>query len=73
MHSLSSLLAPTKLVPLSDRITFSCPRFEMNLLSASKNESVDRSPANPVCIALFVRHINKTLYRLARSVVDLAF
>ena len=73
MHSLRFLLPPTKLVPLSDCITFMCPRLEMNLLSASKNKSVDRSPANSMSIALVVRHVNKTPYRLARPVVNLVF
>ena len=60
MYSLSSLLAPTKLVLLSDYITFMCLRFEMNL-SASKNEFVDNSAANLMWIALVIRHVNKTL------------
>ena len=37
--------APTKFVPLSDLVMFTLPSLEMNLLSASLNPSVDRSPA----------------------------
>lgn len=50
-----------------------CTRLEINPLSASKNESVDRSLANLMWVSLFVRHVNKTPYRLAKPVFDLAF
>ena len=70
---MSSLLATTKLVPLSNRITCMCTRFEINPLSARKNESVDRSLANSMWVAVFVRHVNKTPYHLAKPVFDLAF
>ena len=60
MYSLSSLLAPTKLVLLSDYITFMFLHLKMNF-SASKNEFVDSSAANLKWIALVVRHVNKTV------------
>ena len=48
-----------------------CPRLEMNLLSAGKNESVDSSPTNSIWALLIVRCVSKTPYRLARPVVGL--
>ena len=44
--SASSLSAPTKLLPLSERIDLGFPLLPRNLLRAIVNESVVRSPAN---------------------------
>ena len=43
----------------------------MNLLRANKNESVDKAPANSIWIAWVVRHVNITLKRLVRALVNL--
>ena len=43
----------------------------MNLLRANKNESVDKAPANSIWTARVVRHVNITLKRLVRALVNL--
>ena len=70
---MSSLLAITKLIPFSNRIACMCPRLEITSHSASNNESVDRSLASSMWVALVFRHVNETPYRLTRPVFDLVF
>ena len=72
-HDFNSLLAPTKLVPLYDRITCTFPHLDMNVRRVSVNASVDKSLANSIWIALAVRHVNSTPYLFAESEFDFVF
>ena len=72
-HDFNSLFAPTKLVPLSDRITCTFPRFDMNLRRVNINASVDKFLADSKWTALVVRHVNSTPYFFAVPEFDLAF
>ena len=56
---------------LSDRMILTQPRLEINIFRTSKNECVDKSPANSIWIARVVRHVNITQERLIRALVDL--
>jgi hypothetical protein len=55
--SFNSLSAPTKLVPLSERIVAQCPRRDINRRKAAMKASVIRSLTNSMCTALVARHI----------------
>ena len=57
--SRSSRLAPTKLVPLSERIVEGQPLLSVNLESAARNASEVRSDTSSMCTALVVQQINK--------------
>ena len=72
-HDFNPFSAPTKLVPLSGRITCTFPRVDMNLQRVNINASVDKSSANSLWTALVVRHVNSTPYLLAVPEFDLAF
>ena len=67
------MFAPTKLVPLSDRITCTFPRFDMNLLRVNINASVDKFLADSKWTGVVVRHVNSTPYFFAVPEFDLVF
>ena len=56
--SFNSLLAPTKLVPLSERIVAKYPRRAMNRQRVARNASDVRSLTNSMWAALVARHTN---------------
>jgi hypothetical protein len=55
--SFNSLLAPTKLVPLSESIVAQCPHRDINRRKAAMKASVVRSLSNSICAALVARHM----------------
>ena len=56
---------PTKLVPMSDRNSFTGPRIvEVKHLRAFKNEEELISSNTSVRVALFTRHMNKAAHLL---------
>jgi len=56
--------APTKLVPLSERISCGHPRREMNLDSTARKSSVDSEEHRSKCTALVERQTNTAAYDL---------
>ena len=60
--SFNSLLAPTKVVPLSDVIILTLPRLAMNFFGAKINESVCIEFVISICTALLARHVNIAPY-----------
>ena len=69
----NSFSAPTKLVPLSEKIMLMFPRHEMILPSDMMNESVDKSPATYKCMTRVVKHVNSTPYLFLFPWVDRVF
>ena len=67
----NSFEAPTKLVPLSDFIIFTLSLLEMNLLTASMNSSVEKSPVISRWTTLVVKQVNRAIYLLAVAWLDL--
>jgi hypothetical protein len=59
--SLSSRSAPTKFVPLSERITSGIPLRDINRLIALMQESVSREFAISKCTALTFKQVNMTI------------
>ncbi|KAG5868961.1 hypothetical protein JTB14_001560 [Gonioctena quinquepunctata] len=57
--SLSSRSAPTKFVPLSDRICFGCPRRQIKRLIARIVELISRDAATSICTVLIVSHVKR--------------
>ena len=73
-HYLSSLLAPTKLVPLSERIVLGLPLRQRNLLKAIIKESVLKSPPNSKWAArVVVRHFKRQPHLFSGPLSLLAF
>ena len=71
IHDFNSFSAPTKFLPLSERIILTSPRLEINRLSDNKNESVVRSPANSKWTTRVFKQVKITPYRLAFTAFDL--
>ena len=67
----SSHLAPTKLVPLSERIFLGFPLRLRNLLKAMINESVLKSPASSKWTAQVVKQVNPHLFFRASSFLNI--
>lgn len=63
---ISSFLAPTKFVPLSDQICCTWPRLHTNLLMALMQESVSREQAISRWTALQDKHVKSTPYLFTR-------
>ncbi len=63
---LNSCSAPTKLVPLSDRNSLTCPRLAMKRQNALMQESVSSDEATSVCTALIAKHVKITPYLFTR-------
>lgn len=62
MAVLSSGSAPTKFVPLSERISITCPLPAMNQRMALLQESVSKEEATSVCTALIAKQVKMTPY-----------
>ena len=60
--SLNSLSAATKFVPLSLRMTVTCPLLQVKRRIALMQESVSRLSATSICTALRARQVNNTPY-----------
>ncbi len=63
---LNSCSAPTKLVPLSDRNSLTCPRLAMKRRNALMQESVSSNEATSLCTALIAKHVKITPYLFTR-------
>ena len=72
-HCLSSLLAPTKLVPLSERIVLGLPLRQRNLLKAIIKESVLKPPPSSKWAARVVRHFKRQPHLFSGPLSLLAF
>ena len=57
----NSLLAPTKSVSFSDRITCTFPRLDISLQRNSINALDDKHLANSIWTAFVVKHVNSNL------------
>ena len=68
--SRSSRLAPTKLVPLSERVVEGQPLLSVNQESAARNASEVRSDTSSMCTALEVQQINKQAYDSSRHMTQ---
>lgn len=66
MARLNSRSAPTKLVPLSDLNSLTCPRLAMKRRNALMQESVSSDEATLTCIALIAKHMKITPYLFTR-------
>ena len=66
----NSSSAPTKLVPLSEKMMLMFPPREMNFVSDMMSESADKSPATSKCMERVVKHVNSTPYLLLLHWVD---
>ena len=66
----NSFSAPTKLVPLSEKMMLMFPPREMNFVSDMMSESADKSPATSKCMERVVKHVNSTPYLLLLPWVD---
>jgi len=60
----SSLQAPTKFAPLSERRSLAGPRIEKNLINALIKLSVYILSISSICTALVNMHVNNTAQRL---------
>ncbi len=61
---LSSLQAPTKFVPLSERMSFTGPRIARNRLKALIKLDVSNDSISSMCTALTLRQVNITAHLL---------
>ena len=59
MAALSSLEAPTKLVPLSDSRVWGAPLLALNCWRAAMKAAVEASDSNSMCTALVVMHTKR--------------
>ena len=57
MDSRSSFSPLEKLVPLSERISLTCPLLAMNLISANTKESVSRLCETSISTARMAKHV----------------
>lgn len=68
---LSSLQAPTKFVPLSERSSFAGPQIEKNLLKALIKLDVDMASSSSMCTARVDKQVKRTAHHLLSALPPL--